>query len=70
MRIRTRIKRFKDFGREGLGGATYLTVMWVLYKASPAVSLKGSGERYEANEVQVKTRTPQDNDLSSQAHTT
>lgn len=47
MRIRTRIKRFKGFGLEDLVGATCLTVMWVLYKASPEVSLNGSGKRYE-----------------------
>ena len=53
MRIRTRIKRFKGCGLEDLVGATCLTVMWVLYKASPEVFLNGSGKRYEAIELRA-----------------
>ena len=57
MRIRTHTKRFKGFGRENPGGATCLTAMWVLYKASPEVCLKGSGKGHEAIEVEAMTET-------------
>ena len=51
MQIRTRTKRSKGFGLEDPGGAICLTAMLVLHKASPEVSLTGSGERHEAIEV-------------------
>lgn len=57
MRIRTRIKRFKGFGLEHLGGVTCLIATWVLYKALPEVFLKGSGRRREAIELRATTGT-------------